>query len=386
MQSNMKAQRNEAIDLLRGLVMVIMVLDHARDFWGGFTPDPNDLEVTTIALFFTRWITNICAPVFIFLAGTSAYLYGSRRSSGQLSLFLLTRGLWLVLIELTICKYVWIPEPGYSMVLLQVIWAIGCSMIALAGLCFFGTVTVGITGLIIVVGHNALDSMIPADFDQLSLLWTFAHEGGQVRLFDGITWLISYPFLPWIGVMALGYSFGSSVNLSRAQRSSLYMRLGLTLTVLFVVLRALNLFGDPVYWSSQASPVFTFLSFLNTTKYPPSLLFLLMTLGPALCILALLENWTSGGRLRAGLLIFGHVPLFFYVLHLYLLRFTAIPISFALYGAEMATPPPGPAGSAMLGLGAAYFAWVIAIALLYPACRWFAGVKKRRSDWWLSYL
>lgn len=386
MQGNTDVQRNEAIDLLRGLVMVIMVLDHARDFWGGFTPDPNDLEVTTVALFFTRWVTNFCAPVFVFLAGVSAYLYGCERPCRQLSFFLVTRGLWLILIELTICKYVWIPEPGYSLVLLQVIWAIGCSMIALAGLCFFGPAAVGIIGLIIVVGHNALDSLRPADNEYLTTLWTFAHEGGQLQLFDGVTWLVSYPFLPWIGVMALGYSFGASVHLSRPQRSAFYMRLGLALTVLFIVLRALNGYGDPADWSSQTTNMFTVLSFLSTTKYPPSLLFLLMTLGPAFCMLALLDNWTIGGRLRTALLVFGRVPLFFYVLHLYLLRFTALPVSFALYGADMATPPPGPAGSAMLGLGAAYLAWGLAILLLYPACRWFAGIKKRRSDWWLSYL
>lgn len=386
MQKTKDVGRNEAIDLLRGLVMVIMVLDHARDFWGGFTPNPNDLEVTTVALFYTRWVTNICAPVFVFLAGTSAYLYGSKRDSRQLSLFLLTRGLWLVLIELTVCKYVWIPEPGYSMVLLQVIWVIGCAMIALAGLCFLGAITVGLIGLLIVVGHNTLDILSPADFGQAAMLWTIGHEGGQLQLFEGVSWLVAYPLIPWIGVMALGYSFGTSVALARQQRSRLYLRTGLTLISLFIVLRVFNLYGDAALWSSQASLSFSVLSFLNTTKYPPSLMFLLMTLGPALCVLALLENWKSGSRVRDALLVFGRVPLFFYVLHLYLLRFTALPVSFALYGAEAATPPPGPAGSAMLGLGATYIAWVLAIILLYPACRWFAGVKKRRSDWWLSYL
>jgi uncharacterized membrane protein len=205
-------------------------------------------------------------------------------------------------------------------------------------------------------------------------------------LFEGVSWLVAYPLIPWIGVMALGYSFGTSVALARQQRSRLYLRTGLTLISLFIVLRVFNLYGDAALWSSQASLSFSVLSFLNTTKYPPSLMFLLMTLGPALCVLALLENWKSGSRVRDALLVFGRVPLFFYVLHLYLLRFTALPVSFALYGAEAATPPPGPAGSAMLGLGATYIAWVLAIILLYPACRWFAGVKKRRSDWWLSYL
>ena len=385
MPPNEHAQRNEAIDLLRGLVMVIMVLDHARDFWGGFTPNPTDLDSTTLPLFFTRWITHLCAPVFVFLAGTSAYLYGSRRPASQLSFFLLTRGLWLILIELTVCKYVWIPEPGYSMVLLQVIWVIGCSMVALAALCFFRAGIVGVIGLLIVVGHNAFDGLVPADFGDAAVLWTIAHEGGRITLSEGLTWLVAYPLLPWIGVMALGYSFGIAVSLPRLNRQSLYLRLGVAMIVAFIVLRALNLYGDPSLWALQSSAGFTLISFLNTSKYPPSLLFLLMTLGPALCLLAVLERW-SQGRLRDMLLVFGRVPLFFYILHLYLLRITAIPVSFALYGADATLPPPGPAGSAMLGLGAAYIAWVVAILLLYPLCRWFAGVKQRRRDWWLSYL
>lgn len=384
-KANNQAHRNEAIDVLRGLVMVIMVLDHARVFWGGYTPTPTDLEVTTVPLFFTRWITHICAPVFVFLAGTSAYLYGVRHSRAELSRFLFTRGLWLVLIELTVCKYVWIPEPGYSMVLMQVIWVIGWSMVTLAGLSILGTTSVAIVGLVIVLGHNMLDPLVPTDFGSASALWTIFHEKGTLHLSDGISWFISYPLLPWIGVIALGYSFGVTVNFGRVRRESLYMRVGITMIVAFVILRTLNSYGDPVDWSSQSSASFTLLSFLNTTKYPPSLMFLLMTLGPSLCLLSLFERW-SNGRLRDALLVFGRVPLFFYILHLYLLRFTAIPVSFALYGAEAVKPPPGPAGSAMLGLGAAYVAWVLAIVLLYPACRWFARIKRQRRDWWLSYL
>lgn len=385
MTNYMQTHRNEAIDLLRGLVMVIMVLDHARGFWGGYTPSPTDLEVTTMPLFFTRWITHICAPVFVFLAGTSAYLYGTRHQPAELSRFLFTRGLWLVLIELTVCKYVWVPEPGYSMVLLQVIWAIGWSMIALAGLCFLNMALVGLVGLFIVLGHNMLDSLVASDFGNAAVFWMILHESGPVQLSDGITWFISYPLLPWVGVIALGYSFGVTVNFSAEKRQSLYMRFGLAMIAAFLVLRSLNIYGDPVAWTTQSSTSFTLLSFLNTSKYPPSLLFLLMTLGPALCVLSVFESWSSG-RLRNALLVFGRVPLFFYILHLYLLRFTAIPVSFALYGAEAVKPPPGPAGSAMLGLVATYVAWLAAILLLYPACRWFARIKQRRRDWWLSYL
>lgn len=377
--------RIEAIDLLRGLVMVIMTLDHARDFWGGYTPSPTDLDVTTVPLFFTRWITHICAPVFVFLAGTSAYLYGRNRTPGELARFLFTRGLWLVLIELTVCKYVWVPEPGYSLVLIQVIWVIGWSMIALAALCFLGPVAVTVIGLVIVAGHNLLDPLVPADFGTAAALWTLLHERGFMPLTDSVRWMVSYPLLPWIGVIAMGYGFGSTVGLDVQRRRSLYLRLGFVMIAAFVVLRGFNLYGEPEPWSRQASGAFTLLSFLNTSKYPPSLHFLLMTLGPALCLLSLFEGWSSG-RLRNALLVIGRVPFFYYILHLYLLRFTAIPVSLALYGAEAVKPPPGPAGSAMLGLPATYLAWVLAVALLYPACRWFARIKARRRDWWLSYL
>ncbi len=386
MENDNQSHRNEAIDLLRGFVMIIMVLDHARDFWGGFTPNPTDLEATTVGLFFTRWVTHLCAPVFVFLAGTSAYLYGSRRNLKELSIFLLTRGLWLVLLELTIIKYVWVPEPGYSVVLIQVIWVLGWSMVVLAGLCFLGTTLVGLIGLAIIFGHNLLDPLTSADFGSAAVFWTILHEEGRVQLFEGVTWLVSYPLAPWVGVMAVGYSFGASQKLALKQRRLLYMSLGMVMIVAFVGLRMSNIYGDPVQWSTQASAVFTLLSFLNAEKYPPSLLFLLMTLGPALCILGWFEGWSHGGRFRTALLVFGRVPLFFYVLHLFLLRITAIPVSIALYGAAATNPPPGPGGSAMLGLPATYIAWAAAIVLLYPACRWFAKVKKNRRDWWLSYL
>jgi len=386
MTTNIKpTSRIETIDLLRGLVMVIMTLDHARDFWGGYTPSPTDLDVTTVPLFFTRWITHICAPVFVFLAGTSAYLYGRKRTPAELARFLFTRGLWLVLIELTVCKYVWIPEPGYSVVLIQVIWVIGWSMIALAGLCFLGPLAVTVIGLVIVTGHNLLDPLVPADFGGARALWTLLHERGYMQLTDGVRWIVSYPLLPWIGVIALGYGFGVAIGFDTARRRNLQLRLGLAMISAFLVLRGFNLYGNPEPWSGQANGPFTLLSFLNTNKYPPSLMFLLMTLGPALCLLSLFEGW-SGGRLRHALLVFGRVPFFYYILHLYLLRFTAIPISFALYGAEAVKPPPGPAGSAMLGLPATYVAWALAVLLLYPACKWFARLKAQRRDWWLGYL
>ena len=287
---------------------------------GRLHPSPTDLAATTAPLFFTRWITHICAPVFVFLAGTSAYLYGSKRSPTELAQLLFTRGLWLVLIELTVCKYVWIPEPGYSLVLIQVIWVIGWSMIALAGLCFLGRTIVIAIGIIIVCGHNFLDPLVPSDFGIGAGLWNLLHEGGNVTPTDGVKWMVSYPILPWIGVIALGYGFGTTIELNIATRRRLYMRLGLAMTAAFVLIRATNFYGDPNEWTMQANGTLTLLSFLNTTKYPPSLLFLLfllMTLGPALCLLSLFSGWAPG-RLRNALLVFGRVPLF-------LLRAASVP-------------------------------------------------------------
>jgi uncharacterized membrane protein len=383
--------RTDSIDLLRGIVMVLMVLDHARDFFWGFRFRATDLAVTTVPLFFTRWLTHFCAPTFVLLAGLGAYFYGRRHGPGAVTSYLLTRGLWLVLLEVTVIRLCWIPDPGYHITVLQVIWVLGWSMIALAALHRLPLPALIAVGTALVAGHNLLDGI---DHQKLGAvldpLWTILHRGGRLAPAPGRTVFVSYPLLPWIGVMSLGYALGAIFVRPLEQRRRLLLRLGLGACAAFVVLRALNAYGDPVPWTHQArGPVWTALSFLNCQKYPPSLLFLLMTLGPALCLLALLDRGPAAparAPLLRPLLVFGRVPLLFYVGHLMLLRYTSLPMGLHRWGAAGLKPPPGHAGSPELPLAVTYLAWGLALLLLYPLCRWFAALKARRTDRWLSYL
>lgn len=362
--------------------MVLMVLDHARDMWFGFTPDPTDLETTTVPLFLTRVATHLCAPVFVFLAGTAAYYYrashGGRASSG----FLLKRGLWLILLEFTVVKFAFIPEPFFQLFLLQVIWAIGCSMICLALISRLPLPAIFAIGLILVTGHNLLDPLVPEDFGAASPLWTILHEGGQLSS-SGRVLIIGYPLLPWIGVMALGFVFGSILTGSPEKRSAICLRIGVALILGFLVLRLTGLYGDPQPFVAQMTTAQSWMAFFNTQKYPPSLQYLLMTLGPSLILLA----WLERIRVPGWLVTFGSVPLFFYVAHLYLLRFTSAPVSLWRFGEAAMEMPPGIAGAAKVGLPATYLVWVLTVFILYFPCRWFAKLKRRRRDIpWLSYL
>lgn len=380
-------ERNTAMDMLRGLVMVLMTLDHARDFFAdGNRIKPTDLATTTPILFFTRWVTHFCAPVFVFLAGTAAFLYGARRDPAATSRFLFTRGLWLVFLELTVMRLGWTPEPFYRFTLLQVIWALGWSMILLSVICRFSIVVTAVFGAAIIAGHNLLDFIHRADLGSLGWLWSILHERSVLEPSPGHLFFVAYPLVPWCGVMAAGYAFGSWMQLPQETRRRRTLRLGLALSAAFVVLRALNQYGDPVPWSAQRSALFTVLAFLNCEKYPPSLLFLLMTLGPALCLLSWFES-IPPNKIARALAVIGSVPLIYYVAHLILLRWSALPISYVRFGMSAFQPPPnGHAGSAGFGLFSAYIAWGAAVMLLLPLCRWFASVKQRRRDWWMSYL
>ena len=378
--------RVPSIDALRGAVMVLMVLDHARDFFVGFTVNPTDLAATTPAFFVTRWATHFCAPVFVFLAGVSAYLYGARHGTRPLSGFLLTRGLWLVVLELTIVRFAWIPDPFYRMTLIQVIWVIGWAMVILAALCRLPIAASIALGGVIVAGHDALNGIHAEELGSLGWTWTLLHERGVLEPWAGHRFFISYPLLPWIGVIALGYAFGGVFDQPSAERRRTTLGLGLAATSAFVALRLANIYGDPMPWSSDGGALRTVLSFLNCEKYPPSLLFLLMTLGPALCLLAVLPD-ASKAPLVDELVTFGSVPLFFYVVHLHLLRWVSLPLGVARWGAAAFTPPPaGHGGSPELGLWSAYLVWASTCAILYRPCRWFAEVKARRKDWWIGYL
>jgi uncharacterized membrane protein len=379
------ARRDDAVDWLRGLVMAIMVLDHARDFWMGFRSRPTDLSTTTPVLFATRFVTHFCAPVFVLLAGTAAYLYGRKRSPAERTRFLLSRGLFLVVLEVTVIRMMWVPDPFYHFTVLQVIWAIGWSLIVLAGLSYAPRSVLFAVGLVLVVGHNALDGVHARDFGALAPLWNLLHERAVLKPLPDRNVFVSYPLVPWIGVMALGYVFGPIVEQPSERRRDFCLKLGAGLTLAFFVLRAVNVYGDPTPWTPQRSPIFTALSFLNVEKYPPSLDYLLVTLGPALALFAFAPKLAARSRF---LVTIGKVPLLFYVAHLFLLRYTAIPLSVMRFGAAaaFAPPPKGVGASPEFPLWVTYVVWLVTLLVLYPLCRWYARLKATKKAVWMSYL
>ncbi len=371
-----------SIDILRGLVIVLMALDHVRDFFTAVRFDPLDLAQTNATLFMTRWITHFCAPVFILLAGVSAQLVSRRCTPAQLSRFLLTRGLWLIVLELTVVNFAFNFNLGYQFgLLMQVIWAIGASMIVLAALSRLPVWAVGTIGVVMIAGHNLLDGIEPKAFGELAPLWNVLHVQGMVPF-----GYLHYPLIPWVGVMALGFALGTVYDLPADRRRRALLIMGGGAIAAFVVLRLINGYGDPMPWSAHQSPGFTLLSFINVEKYPPSLAYVLVTIGPALLALAAFES--ARGPVAAILETFGRVPLFFYVLHFLLAHLAAGLVALAMgFGTTVLTgffiAFPKEWG---VSLPAVYLAWVLVVATLYPACRWFAALKRRRKDWWLSYL
>jgi uncharacterized membrane protein len=402
----MQSQRRiDSIDLLRGIVMVVMMLDHTRDFVhnAALQFDPTDLSRTNVALFLTRWITHYCAPVFVFLAGTGAYLQLARgKSRSELSRFLVTRGIWLIVLELTLVRLgMWFSVDIRMFGFLQVIWVIGVSMIVLGALVYLPVKVVGGFGLAMIGLHNLLDKFRVAGWrgpgtavpSLMGKLWIVLHQAFEpfpIVSFPSPVVIVIYPLVPWLGVMAAGYAFGTLYQLDAQRRRRLLLAIGGTATALFIILRAINIYGDPAPLSTQKNLVFTVLSFVNTTKYPPSLLFLLMTLGPAILALAFFES-RAGGWLRQFFVMFGRVPLFFYLLQWYTAHLIAVLLNGA-FGKSVRwlfqTPIDwvGTRPDAGFNLAVVYLSWIAGVLLLYPLCKWFAGVKQRRRDWWLSYL
>lgn len=378
--------RLDSVDLLRGLVMVIMALDHARDFFGASGLNPRD--VAEPALFLTRWVTHFCAPVFILLAGLSAHLYGARgRSTGEVSRFLLTRGFWLILIEFTVVRFGWTFGLKPDVFVMQVIFVLGAAMVVLAGLIHLPRWAIAAIGIGMITGHNLLDGVRAEDLGAAGWMWAILHQPKPLQTPVGFYVFPLYSFIPWVGVMAAGYALGPVFALKSSLRVGLLMGLGAAVTAGFVLIRAANFYGDPAPWSVQPTVSATILSFLNCEKYPPSLLYLMMTLGPGLMLLAAFEG--VRGRFATIIVTFGRVPLFYYVAHLYLIHVLAV--VFALitlgdaswqFGGPLRQKPPGFG----LDLPGIYAVWVFVVAALYPACRWFAALKQRRTDWWLSYL
>jgi uncharacterized membrane protein len=394
--SDQRRYRLDAIDMLRGLVIVIMAIDHVRDYTVANAPlDPLADPNVAAAMFFTRWITHYCAPVFVTLAGVSAGLMTARKSRSQLGRFLLTRGLWLVFVEFAIVSTAWTFAPrgivemgGRTVIPLQVIWAIGVSMIALAGFQALGRSVCLSIGIAVLAAHNLLDAVWPmtAMLDTKWPLWVALHA--QMAVPAGPFLFVNvYPFPVWIGVILLGFGASRVFELPEQQRKARLLRAGVLLTAGFVVLRALDAYGDPNHWQVQTRGIVaTAIDFLNTTKYPPSLQFLTMTLGPSAIICALADRVI--GATRRVLVTFGRVPFAFYVAHLYLIHSISVILGVAqgFRASQMFTVfflfPKGYG----LPLPGVYAAWALVVTLLYPLCRWMAEVKSRRRDWWLSYL
>ena len=384
----MKGTRLTSIDTLRGIVMILMALDHVRDFFGVPGVRPTVLAQTTVPLFFTRWITHLCAPTFFLLTGTGAYLALGRRTVPQLSRFLLTRGVWLIVLEVTVIRCLGFQfNFDYQVTMLVVIWALGWAMVTLSALVWLPPMAILTIGAALILGHNMFDGI-----RSTHPLWVMLHSQGVVVNRPGFVVFVAYPLIPWIGVTAIGYALGQIYRWEPQRRLVFLRRAGFTLLLAFVVLRLFNIYGDPSPWAPQATMGMTLVSFLNATKYPPSLLFLLMTLGPALLILRALDG--RNPPLLRPALVFGQVPLFYFTLHLPLIHLLAVVLCYLQNGAvhwmfespDLSaypfTPPPGWG----LSLPWIYLLWVTVVVMLYPVCAWFAGVKRRQASPWLSYL
>ncbi len=369
--------RIESVDALRGLIMIVMALDHVRDFFHSQAMkfQPEDLTRTTTALFLTRWITHFCAPVFVFTAGLSAWFLLRRgRTKAEVSRFLWTRGLWLVFLELTVVRFVLLAGEAPGVFILEVIWVLGVSMIVLAALIQLPVRVLAPLSLATIALHNLADAVTGG------AIWNLLHQRGAFAL-GPLTVVAAYPLIPWFAVMAAGFCFGQLFEFDDARRRSLFTRIGLGLTAAYVAIRFLNVYGDLSPWKGTA------LSFLNCTKYPPSLDFLLMTLGPAIVLLSRLE------RPPRFLLVFGRAPLIYFVVHLYLIHVLA-KIAAAwqlgqpslLYSLAPSMASPGRPAEYGFDLWVVYLVWIGVVAALYPICRWFGDLKLRRRDWWLSYL
>jgi uncharacterized membrane protein len=395
-------QRIQSIDILRGLVMVIMALDHVRDFFykvqlddaGAAATGPTDLATTYPALFFTRWITHFCAPIFVFLAGASIYLMSRKKSKAELSRFLITRGLWLIFVEVIIITLGWTFNPFFNLFILQVIWAIGASMVVVGLLIYLPYKALFVIGAIIVFGHNLLDyPSFNAGIKGTVLGNLFYFSNFNVyELFKDHYVIIVYAFLPWTGVMLLGYCFGKlyEQGVDAAWRRKKLIQIGGGLLVLFVVLRFINMYGDPVPWASQPrGPVYTFLSFMNVNKYPPSLCFLSVTIGGGMLFLAFIEKVQN--RFTSIMNVYGRVPMFYYILHFYFIHIFVV-IVFYLQGFgnnDIVTPNvpflfrPNSFGFPLWGV---YTVWIFLVAILYPLCKKYNKYKSTHQNWWLSYL
>lgn len=379
-----------SIDILRGVVMVLMTLDHVRFFFSNADFNPLDLTQSNIPLFLTRWVTHICAPTFIFLAGIGAYLSLKRgKSKPKLCRFLLLRGLWLVFLDLTVVTFSWSFNLRGNFFVAGVLWAIGWSMVFLAAVIYLPTRTIAAIGILMIVGHNFFDHVQAEQLGNIGWVWAILHERKMLELTSGFRLFILYPLIPWIGVMAVGYAFGTLLEIEKNRRLQLLRKISLSMIVTFIIIRVINSYGDPNPWLIQSRFFYTLLSFINCHKYPPSLLYLLITLGLAILLLYFLEK--SEIRYFKPLIILGQQPLFFYVIHFWLIHITAILFALSRYGIT-------PFTFSQLGISwkpkafgydlpIVYLIWLLMTVILYIICERFAKYKKKhRGKWWLNYL
>jgi len=383
---NSPPRRLASVDILRGAIMVVMALDHVRDFVTNHRAPPENLAEGSAALFATRWVTHFCAPTFALLAGLGIGLAMQRgKRARAMSRFLVTRGLWLIVLDVVVTPIGW--QLGFHLLpaFTLVLWSLGVSMIVMAALVHVPRRVVAIGALAMIAGHNLLDGITPQMLGPLAPLWHILHVPG-FAVPDVV--FVAYPLVPWVAVVALGWSLAALYAWDAARRRTFLLRAGIAATLLFVLLRALNGYGNPAPWTSQRSPALTVAAFLNVLKYPPSLDFLLMTLGPALVALALLER--ARGRVAGWLAVYGRVPLFYYVIHIYLAALLAVALAWVQGGEPrriLAVTDPGSIppwyGVSLAGV---YIAWALVVVAMYPLCRWFARLKARRTDWWLAYL
>ncbi len=395
MTTTFNKPRITSIDFLRGAIMIIMALDHIRDYLysGSFYYNPLDLDKTSEALFFTRWITHFCAPVFMLLAGTSAFIMSQKKTKKELSAFLVKRGLWLVFLEMIVMNFGWNFNIQFPVFFFITIWALGISMIVLAALIHFPKKIILAFCIILVAGHNLLDGVHITGNTLPALGWSLLHEQ-QFFTWHSKMLLVGYPVIPWIGVMPLGYLMGAwyASDYSAEKRKKNLLILGTAAIVAFIILRYCNLYGDPVKWTTQKNPFFTFLSFINVNKYPPSLLYILITLGPSLLFLAVTEK--LNGAVVKVVSVYGRVPMFYYILHIYVIHLVALIASAVTPGQDWSIwllKDPIWFTKDLQGYGfslpVAYLFWITIVAALYPLCKWYDRYKQAHKEkWWLSYL
>lgn len=380
--------RIDAIDVLRGLVMLLMALDHTRDFLTAGSFDPRDFNQPV--LFMTRWVTHICAPTFVFLVGLSLVLWQSRRTKtkNHTAAYVFSRGIWLIFLEFTLVRMGWTFSLSPDFMFMQVIWVIGVSMVVLSGLIFLPLRVIAIFSLFLIVGHNLLDAIQPDSFGNLGWIWRILHAPSFIYPWEGVKLFALYPIIPWVGVMSLGYFMGSLLVQKPTRRKKWWFALGGASLVAFAILRAVNIYGDPVPWNVQEGFLQTTLAFINCEKYPPSLLYLLMTLGISWLFLAFFDG--KDNVVTRILKKFGRVPLFFYLIHIPIIHVIALIMAY-LSGVESTWLFYEPFFSKPeeygFSLAVVYIVWGLLVAALYLPCKWFGIFKRRwKKQWWASYL